>query len=312
MKNFSPKTTLAAAATLLLTVACTNELTDGPDGGKGRIAFHPLPETRTVVENADGMAGGFNVWGWYVKDGETARHNVFNQATVMKNGDSWACSDTRYWIPNTTYNFYGVFPADMGTCTENGTLTVADFDATLGHDLMTATSAPMDGDQLASVVMPFRHELSKVAVRVATDPGITATVYSAKLYGMDTQGTLIRSTSGVSWTDIDDDDKSTVDTPSFTFDDEIEINASTPQDLFKDLLLIPQNVQGLKLELSFTRGSDRQTVQVPLDTSITRWTAGEAYRYVLTIEADAITFKGITVDGWDEAHTGGDVNIEDR
>ena len=37
MKNFSPKTTLAAAATLLLTVACTNELTDGPDGGKGRI-----------------------------------------------------------------------------------------------------------------------------------------------------------------------------------------------------------------------------------------------------------------------------------
>ena len=123
---------------------------------------------------------------------------------------------------------------------------------------------------------------------------------------------MIRSTSGVSWTDIDDDDKSTVDTPSFTFDDEIEINASTPQDLFKDLLLIPQNVQGLKLELSFTRGSDRQTVQVPLDTSITRWTAGEAYRYVLTIEADAITFKGITVDGWDEAHTGGDVNIEDR
>lgn len=62
MKNFSPKTTLAAAATLLLTVACTNELTDGPDGGKGRIAFHPLPETRTVVENADGMADGFNVW----------------------------------------------------------------------------------------------------------------------------------------------------------------------------------------------------------------------------------------------------------
>ena len=115
--------------------------------------------------------------------------------------------------------------------------------------------------------------------------------------------------SGGSWTGLETP-VGTTDTP-FKLSGSKTVDSQTPEaDLFGTLLLIPQGCQELKLDITITRNGEQQETQtISLGISIAQWAAAQSYRYVLTIEADAITFSDFTVDEWGETHTGGDINI---
>lgn len=314
-----PATLLWASSLLLLLPAasCTDTLGGDPDTDARAITFTPAAETRAAVETDFPDDSSFSVWGWYGTD-DRITNNVFDGETVTKNGEAWTYGGgNRYWIAGMTYNFYGVYPVYPQTSNDDGTtatvdatgkITVTNFDCSKtgeeAVDLMTAT-AKGDGDSPAPVAMEFKHELCKVAVVVKAEQGVSATINSATLYGINIQGTL----SGGSWTGLETP-VGTTDTP-FKLSGSKTVDSQTPEaDLFGTLLLIPQDCQGLKLDIAITRNGERQETQtISLGISIAQWAAAQSYRYVLTIEADAITFSDFTVDEWGLTNTGGNINI---
>lgn len=316
-----PATLLWASSLLLLLPAasCTDTLGGDPDTDARAITFTPAAETRAAVENDFPAGSSFSVWGWYGTDSQIT-NDVFDGVPVTKNGETWTYGGgNRYWIAGMTYNFYGVYPVYPQTSSDNGTtatvdatgkITVTNFDCSKtgeeAVDLMTATntrtlSNPIEDDETSAVAMKFQHELCKVAVVVKAEQGVSATINSATLYGIDIQGTL----SEGSWTLVENTNA------KFELANEMTVDSTTPEaDLFGTLLLIPQNCQGLKLDIAITRnGKQQETQTISLGTSIAQWAAAQSYRYVLTIKANAITFGDFTVEEWGLTNTGGNINI---
>lgn len=308
---------LSGAALILTAASCTSTLSDEPATDARAISFTPAAETRAAVETDFPDDSRFSVWGWYGTDSQIT-NNVFNGETVTKSGGAWTYTGgTQYWIPDMTYNFYGVYPAysqtsdnngTTATVTHDGTITVTNFDCSAtgenAVDLMTAT-AQGDGSTPEPVAMEFKHELAKVEVSVRTDQGVTATIKNAKLTGMVYKGTLNATSNSSTWAPI----TSTSDETPYQVTEPVTINTPSTTSLFGDILIIPQKTDKLTLNIAITRDEEENTYYFDLGTSIAQWTAGRSYRYVLTIEADAITFSDFTVDEWGETHTGGDINI---
>lgn len=312
---------LSGAALILTAASCTSTLSDEPATDAHAISFTPAAETRAAVGTDFPDDSSFRVWGWYGTDSQIT-NNVFDGVPVTKNGGAWTYGGgNRYWIAGMTYNFYGVYPVYPKTSSDNGTtatvdatgkITVMNFECSAtgndAVDLMTAIPPSITyvaGTEPQPVPMEFQHELCKVAVVVKAEQGVSATINSATLYGIDIQGTL----SGGSWTGLETP-VGTTDTP-FKLSGSKTVDSQTPEaDLFGTLLLIPQGCQELKLDIAITRyGEQQETQTISLGTSIAQWAAAQSYRYVLTIKANAITFGDFTVEEWGLTNTGGNINI---
>lgn len=308
------KATTLGLSALLLTAACTDELADRTAETGRAIAFTPAAETRAAVDNADGMTDGFKVWGWYGTAYESTDKNVFDGVPVTKGTDGWGYNGTQYWIPGMKYNFYGVYPANVGECTDKGIITVSNFDCSktgnAAVDLMIAT-AQGDGDSPSPVAMQFKHQLSKVAVIVQAAQGVTeATVSNVKLYGIDLQGTLSHQNNKSTWMNITDEERTTDKDTPFTVESGI-VRPETKLTLFNDLLLIPQLTD--KVQISFELKREGESTPTPVVGNLNSagsWRAGNAYRYVITIEADVISFGGFTVENWETSSSEGNINIQ--
>ena len=288
--------------------ACTSEVTDEvPDTGASPIAFRTAEVTK-AVKNDFTNGDAFFVWGWYSDNATNVSTNVFDNVPVTYNGTAWTYTGgDRYWTFGNTYDFYAVYPttvnADVAT---DGTITVSDFDCSNSVDLMTAEETDITyntGDPTHAVSFTFRHELARVNVVVQVDPGVTVTDLSATLKGFHDTGTLTRTATGASWNSWTANDDGKQSEPN------IDIEPSTSKDLFGDLLLIPQPTDGITLSLNLKRDGQDVSYTARFDESLTQWSAGQAYRYVLHIQVDAITFSNFTADKWGETHTGGDINI---
>lgn len=305
MTTLSAKTRyiLMAAWSILAASSCTN---DYEPEASPIIAFQPTVQTRAVKESFT-INDAFTVWGGYDNDAT----NVFNGETVTNNGgNNWNYTGTRYWVSGKTYDFYAIYPTGYRTCSTDGTLTVSDFDTSDNKgedaiDLMTAEALGRNGSNPAPVPFTFRHELARVQVVAQCETGVSATLHKARLYGISTSGTLTRNGNNATW-------QLSGSSSSFT-DNNVSL-ATDPYTLFGgDLLLIPQSLSGLKLDIDITRTSGSQITQT-LDLSESgpsKWEAGQTYRYTILIKQDviAITFSNFIVPEWGETQTGGDINI---
>lgn len=282
---------LIAALSMLIATSCTND--NEPEAARG-IAFQSNVQTRAVKENFT-SGDAFAVWGGY--DGDAT--NVFNGETVTFDGANWSYIGTRYWVSGKTYNFYAVYPTGYGTCSTDGTITVLfNFDASTNTDLMTAEALGMNGSNPQTVPFTFRHELARVSVVVQNESGIAGTATQVSFSDISTTGTLTRSSStNASWNNT----SSTLISRS-----DISISASGETILLEDLLLIPQTLSGKTLSVTIARNGTTLAGNLNLSGL---WEAGHTYRYVITVQADAITFSNFTADEWGETHTGGDINI---
>ena len=287
MRLISAKTILGLSA-LLLTAACTDELAENPADGARPIAFTPAAETRAAVEGSSLPSGSsFNVWGWY-GTGNEINKNVFDGNTVTESNGTWGYTGgTQYWIPGMTYNFYGVYPASYGSCTNGGVITVAGFDCSRAVDLMTAThTCTYDGTNADAVNMQFKHELARVKVSVESNG---ATVDGLKVYGVGYKGNF---NSG--------------NTPKWTVTgtaEETKTPLSGTTEL--DMLLLPAtDLTNAKLKVTYYYGSDASATRTA-EASLTiagGWAAGQQYHYKVSIVAGKLTIT-VTVVDWNEEDT---------
>ena len=315
--------TLFLGAALLFAAAtssCTNELPDGTACGDAAISFRTPAVTRAAVEGDFPEGSQFSVWGWYTS--QNGSNQPFDKVPVTNSNGTWSYTGgDRYWVLGAEYDFYAVYPATgiTASCTQDGTLTVTGFDASktgdAAVDLMTARKTGIQADEstaASAVELGFGHELAKVSVVLRTDPGVTATLNSASLYGMALKGDFSRNLKGgggvANWSNL----SAAVTDGNTPFKNVSggDLSANSSMDIIGPLLLIPQSVSDLKLFVDLTRNGNEQVTEIiDLGTSITRWAAGQTYRYVLTVKVDAITFSDFTVPEWEESGTGGNVNI---
>ena len=79
--------------------------------------------------------------------------------------------------------------------------------------------------------------------------------------------------------------------------------------------MIPaQQLSGITLTFSYSIGVgfyEEEFVLTQATGSGNQLEAGKIYDYNFTIRPDGIVFDGITMDEWQESHSGGDINIEE-
>ncbi len=302
MKRISIKATMGLAAILLLTAACTDELNDRPADTGRAIAFTPVAETRAAVEGSALPSGSsFSVWGWY-GTGNEINKNVFNNITVTESDGTWGYTGgTQYWIPGMTYNFYGVYPADYGSCTNSGVITVDNFDCSKAVDLMTATATSLLGDDAPTVAMQFGHLLAKIEF-VGKSEGGNATVNKLVLSNISTQGTYVSSSTPL-WSNLTNKDI-TIDSSTDLTLDGVSVSG--------DMLLIPQTLTAPQLTVTYSTDTETgrtETYTLPVDV-VSSWVDGQSYRYTFTVTGGGyIIFDVPTVNKWGSA-TGGNITID--
>lgn len=333
---------LMAASLLLPLASCTDTATGEPDTDARAISFTPAAETRAAVDDASGMADGFNVWGWYSKDGSNT-YNVFDGATVTNSGNAWTYDGgTQYWIPGMTYNFYGVYPAGYGSCTNSGVITVEDFDCSkFGEDavdLMTATAAG-DGSNPATVAMQFKHALTRITFSAkladGLDAGYSLQVKEVALWASN-EGTMTQDMSKPDskpvWTTepyLTEGDDPTVNDKYKAYlyqlttdngalkDETINIGQTVQLNTEKkgDLLVIPQAmshtrpVLAIRYRLGYNGNYTEPMWRVCyLKDTTTDWTPGISLNYTFTIDENNVYF-GILINDWATGN-GGDQNID--
>ena len=293
MKRNLSMPSFCAALLLCLASSCTGEATMGlPDDGETDAIAFSTPQTKAVVEGSFSAGDAFSVWGWYTS--AAGSNQPFDGVPVTSDGNNWSYTGgVRYWVLGAEYDFYAVYPATgiTASCTQDGTLTVTGFDASKtgdeAVDLMTARKTGIrhtDASTIAPVELGFGHELAKVSVVLRTDPGVTATLNSASLYGMALEGSFSRDLKNGGNAAWDLNNAVTSDDTPFKVSN-ISFTGNESKDIIGPLLLIPQPVSGLKLFVNLTRnGKEGVTETIDLGTSITRWAAGQTYRYVLTVK----------------------------
>lgn len=302
MKRISIKATMGLAVILLLTAACTDELNDRPADTGRAIAFTPVAETRAAVEGSALPSGSsFSVWGWY-GTGNEINKNVFKDVTVTESGGTWGYTGgTQYWIPGMTYNFYAVYPAKYGSCTNTGIITVEGFDCSNAVDLMTATATGLSGDEALTVAMKFGHLLAKIEF-VGKSEGGNATVNKLVLSNISTQGTYVSSSTPL-WSNLTNKDI-TIDSSTDLTLEGVSVSG--------DMLLIPQTLTAPQLTVTYSTDTETgrtETYTLPVDV-VSSWVAGQSYRYTFTVTGGGyIIFDVPTVNKWGSA-TGGNITID--
>lgn len=316
MKSFTVKQFLPFAAALLLAACTSTDEVDGTGGGgDGVIGFRQPAVSRAAVDDAS-QVDAFSVWGYRIPSGGGEASVLFDGAKVYRSGNGWTYDDApKYWAAGYVHRFVGLYPDGQQANTKvasDGTLTLSGFTATGDIDLMTAavTYEYTDASETPPAVqMPFGHELSRVQLVVKTDQGVTATITRAVLYGMSNTGTLTRPLSETASSSWNLGTATTSGDTPFKNETPVTLQPASTAILWDGLLLIPQSTSGLKLDITLQRSGEQPSTETVTLDNPARWTAAQSYRYVLTIEADAITFGGFTVPDWGETNTGGNINI---
>lgn len=306
MTLFLPALLLAGFA-----VSCTD--TDVlPDAGTPSIDFGTPALTRGVVTSVADM-DVFDVWGWYkpTKGSETATDTqVFNATPVTKKGDSWKYDNPQRWLLGNTYRFYAVYPSvgatnkgyESASYDKDGNLTITNFDCTKGVDLMTASQncvADKMVENATPVTFTFKHLLARVNI-VGHSEGGKANITSASLTNVAIEGDY----KGQQWQISESNDE-------YPIVSNFEL-PPVPTDISGDLLLLPQNVSGIKLCIEYQYpgivDSDgnpiSKEITYSLPVSIQDWEAGMSYKYSFTLIGDYIIFDVPQVNEWNEASGG--------
>lgn len=289
--------------------ACSTTVIDRPDTGNA-IKFVSTT-TRAAIENDFPDGSSFSVWGWYINS-EGARNDVFTETPVTKNGNEWGYEGTQFWIQDNTYNFYAIYPVGAGTVEQDGTIKVENFDCSgIGEkavDLMTAKNTGLSGSSSSTVHLQFKHELSRVNVKVKAE-NTSVTVNGLKIYGISDVGTLKKDYNdnnySSSWSL---NEAITADNTRFTVSAPFKLNETDgwERNAFGDMLLIPQSLGNAKLYISYRYdgATTDRTSTINLNTATTTgWEAGTSYNYSITINGLSDISITVSVNPWEEENT---------
>ncbi len=319
MNNNLFKTLLIPAAACLLGACAESADLDMETGGEsGAIRFAGPAVTRAAIDGtADMQTEGrsFSVWGNYTDEEGSTPTSVFTAETVTYVSGMWGYEGTRYWLPGNTYDFYALYPSveTLGsnvtsvTCTD-GNFVIDGFDATKGHDLMTAERPGIVVEQGQAeapgpVTLTFHHLLARISFTARSEGG-NATVHSISLGGLAVKGDY-NSSASTQWSDTE--------TGTISVVKETVVLPGENADVSGDLLLIPQSLTGgVTLTVTYDTDAEKgKTASYTLPTAtVSEWTAANHYRYSFTLTGGGyIVFDPPTVNAWSDA-TGGNVTID--
>lgn len=315
---------LPLLATALLSVAsCTESMEQDMEtaGDSGAIRFSLPTLTRSAIGSEDDLntdGQSFSVWGCYRHtDGTGSDVQIFDNTTVAYgSGSGWTYGGgLQYWHSGNTYDFYALYPSveTLGdavssvACTD-GTFTVKGFDATKGHDLMTAEKTGISvvagqTEPPGPVALKFQHLLARVTFAARSEGG-NATVHSISLEGLAVKGDY-DSSAETAWSNTTKGSVSVVK--------ETSVTPAGDADVSGDLLLIPQSLtDGVKLTVRYDTDAEKEkTASYTLPaTTVSMWEAANHYRYSFTLTGGGyIVFDPPTVNAWSDA-IGGNVTID--
>lgn len=319
MNNNLFKTLLIPAAACLLGACAESTDLDMETGGEsGAIRFAGPAVTRAAIDGtADMQTEGrsFSVWGNYTNGGGSTPTSVFTAETVTYVSGMWGYEGTRYWLPGNTYDFYALYPSveTLGSnvasvaCTD-GNFVIDGFDATKGHDLMTAEQPGISVEQGQAeapgpVALTFHHLLARISFTARSEGG-NATVHSISLGELAVKGDY-NSSASAQWSDTE--------TGTISVVKETVVLPGENADVSGDLLLIPQSLTGgVTLTVTYDTDTEKgKTASYTLPTAtVSEWTAANHYRYSFTLTGGGyIVFDPPTVNVWSDA-TGGNVTID--
>lgn len=310
----------------LVASACTTSVIDAPEEKSQAIAFGgPQAESRAAIEaGAFPTTSTFKVWGGY-GDTETSvnANNLFDGVEIIYTEESkWHYEGyPRFWVGGKTHDFYAVYPMEpeaTSDVSEDGILTVTDFDSSRtganAIDLMTAfywrvTFEDLNQQDVAAVSFKFKHELSRVNVKVKA-VNTSVTVNELKIYGISNIGTLEKT-----YNDNNDNSSSwslnesiTAENTPFVVSDDFVLGESEvwERNAFGDMLLIPQSLENAKLDISYryAGATTDRTSTINLKTATTTgWGAGTSYNYSITINGLSDISITVSVNPWEEENT---------
>lgn len=309
--------TLFIPAVACLLGACA-ESTD-PDMETGddslEIRFAGPAVTRAAIDDTDDMQtdgnNSFSVWGSYTPVTGGTATSVFNAEKVTCLSGMWGYEGTRYWLPGNTYDFYALYPSaeTLGDAVSvdcmNGTFTVDGFDATKGHDLMTAERTGIiteAGKVPEAVSFKFSHQLTRLAFNVmAVGRGVT--VSSFKVNGVTYKGDLTYNASdGSSWNNT----AKTTGSDGLLAVKDISITADETRNMLGDVLLLPHaDLTDTEITVSYRfegETADRSSTVSLSGGSAKQWDAGSQYAYTLTVSAASLEINVKVLD-WKEQDT---------
>lgn len=313
-RNHRIKSVVLPIVTLLLASSCTKSQTNEP--ATQPIRFSSPALTRSAINNvgelqSDGNA--FSVWGWYSKDGSVAGqvfdHENVSWSTAAK---AWGYEGVKYWYVGYTYNFQALFPAteDLGnattvTCSQNGDLSIDNFDATQSHDLMIASQSgitPQANQDPGPVSFHFEHQLAKVTFQVKAT-GRALTVTSFKLNGVTCKADFTHTAgTGSTWSNPV---LSSADDNYFAATD-IPVTTSTPVDMLGDVMVPPHtDLSTAEITISYRydyETTDRTATVKLSDLTTKQWDAGQQYAYTLSISAAQLSIN-VQIRDWEEENT---------
>lgn len=306
----------------LVASACTTSVIDAPEEKSQAIAFGgPQAESRAAIEAGDfPTTSNFKVWGGYGDtDATVDPKNLFDGVKIKYTEESrWHYKGyPRFWVGGKTYDFYAVYPMEAevkSDVSDQGIITVTNFDSSHtganAIDLMTAfhsrvTSEDLKQQDVAAVSFKFKHELSRVNVKVKA-VNTTVTVNELKIYGISDVGTLTKTYKDnndySSWT------FNTAENTPFVVSDGFVLGESEvwERNAFGDMLLIPQSLVEAKLDISYRYAGDTadRTSTINLKTATTTgWEAGTSYNYSITINGLSDISITVSVNPWEEENT---------
>lgn len=310
-RNHRIKSVVLPIVTLLLASSCTKSQTNEP--ATQPIRFSSPALTRSAINNVgelqrDGNA--FSVWGWYSKDGSVPGQ-VFDHENVSWSSGAWGYEGVKYWYVGYTYNFQALFPAteDLGnattvTCSQNGDLSIDDFDATQSHDLMIASQSgitPQANQDPGSVSFSFKHQLAKLQFQVKA-AGRDLTVTSFKLNGVTCKADFAHTSTGSTWSNSV---LSRADDNYFAATN-ISVTTATPANILGDVLVPPQtDLTSAEITINYRYDfdtNDRSATVKLSDLATKQWDAGQQYAYTLSISAAQLSINVQILD-WEEENT---------
>lgn len=314
----------------LVASACTTSVIDAPEEKSQAIAFGgPQAESRAAIEAGDfPTTSTFKVWGGYGDtDATVDPKNLFDGVKIIYTEESkWHYEGyPRFWVGGKIHDFYAVYPMEVTSdvsevisdVSEQGIITVTDFNSfrtgANAIDLMTAfysreTSEDLNQQDVAAVSFKFKHELSRVNVKVKA-VNTPVTVNGLKIYGISDVGTLKKDYNDNNYSSLWTLNVSiTADNTPFVVSDDFVLGESEvwERNAFGDMLLIPQSLVEAKLDISYRYAGDTsdRTSTINLKTATTTgWEAGMSYNYSITINGLSNISITVSVNPWVEENT---------
>ena len=197
---------LFVALSALALTACVNDETIEVNPGdaltfratSGNATKSQITTTSTIKD--------FKVWGYYQNEAEKQSNVPFMEAQeVVKNGDVWTYSPTRFWPESGTIDFYSVSPALINASISGSSQKIEKYTVSTNVDeqidLLYAVNkdcSKADNGQ-SGVQVNFRHALSQIVFKAkSSNEAIVVDIKGVTLVNAKTTGTFTYPTKTTS------------------------------------------------------------------------------------------------------------------